>query len=176
MSFFGSRLVAAAFAGAGRVRFRRETDDAICRRDVQSRWICCSCGFCAETGRFCENKQRSAAKSEAENPPSGKVTGISEQQKSLTGIVDLFVLLIVHLERLFVLHQRAVDRHAATRAARLGPYPFRETIMITSLANMSCFFVFSSTRLSGRAYDDFYLSDRAEARTRIPSVKIPQYL
>ena len=36
MSFFGSELIKIAFEGAGRVRFRSETDDAICKCDVQS--------------------------------------------------------------------------------------------------------------------------------------------
>ena len=35
-SFFGSELIKTALEGAGRVRFRRDTDEAICKCDVQS--------------------------------------------------------------------------------------------------------------------------------------------
>ena len=93
-----------------------------------------------------------------------------------TRIVDLFELLIVQIERVLVLHQRSIDGTAATIDSNRYSNPFRETIIITSLANMSCFFVLSSTRLIGRAYDDFYASPNHSKPTNIPSVKIPQYL
>lgn len=98
------------------------------------------------------------------------------RKRKKTGIVDLLELLIVQIERFLVLHQRSVDGAAATIDSSQHSDPFRETIMITSLANMSCFFVLSSTRLSGRAYDDFYALRDPSAPTKIPSVKIPQYL
>ena len=96
--------------------------------------------------------------------------------KKKTRIVNLFELLIVQIERVLVLHDRSIDGAAATIDSNRYSNPFRETIIITSLANMSCFFVLSSTRLIGRAYDDFYASPNHSKPTNIPSVKIPQYL
>ena len=96
--------------------------------------------------------------------------------KKKTGIVDPFELLIVQIERVLVLHDRSIDGAAATIDSNHYSNPFRETIIITSLANMSCFFVLSSTRLSGRAYDDFYALPNRSKPTKIPRVNIPQYL
>lgn len=101
---------------------------------------------------------------------------VNETTTKKTRIVNLFELLIVQIERVLVLHQRAIDGAAATIDSGRYSNPFRETIIITSLANMSCFFVLSSTRLSGRAYDDFYALPKHFDPTNIPRVKIPQYL
>ena len=180
MSFAESELRRMFFAAAGRVRLRRDegAEETVWRRAVHWQWICSICRSWLEKERFWEKRQRSAVKSEDAKPPSGKVTTrINETREWKTGIVDLFVLLIVQIESVFVLQQRSIDGATATiETNREKKNPFRETIISTSLANMSCFLVFSSTRLRGRAYDDFYALPNQSKPTNIPSVKIPQYL